>query len=176
MNEFINNLLLRIGLEENLNMNFNLSNEDFQDKLLKNIDSDIGFNLFEQFSSSENDYIGLVNQNNFTLRRRRQLFDFNYPFTKFTGTYEENISSTNVILKITFRSFFLILISLFLIFGYSFAIGDLLFNQTDEKLLILFLLIIHATFMFSIFYFIFKNQIKRSKKNIERDLFFMMYK
>lgn len=176
MNEFINNLLLRIGFEDNLILNFNLSKEDFQNKLLKNIDPDNGLNIFEQFTSSDNDYIGSVGQHNFTLRRRRQLFDFNYGLTKFTGNYAQNTDTTIVSLKINIRPFFLFFIFLFLLVGYSIAFGSLLFSSTEEKLFILPTLLLHAMFMFSIFYFIFKYQIKRSKKNIERDLFFIMYK
>ncbi|MFN8282804.1 MAG: hypothetical protein U0U67_06285 [Chitinophagales bacterium] len=176
MNEFINNLLLRIGLIDYLEMDFNVSKEDFKNKLLKSTDTDHGLNLFEALGSSENDYVGLISENNFTLRRRRQLFDFSYGLIKFEGNYNQNNATTRLDLKICIKSILLILVSFFLIFGYGIAIGSLLLSQTDEKLVILPFLIIHGIFMFSIFFFMFKYQIKRSKKNIERDLFFMMYK
>ena len=73
----MNDYLKKIKLAQEINIELQISKSDFTKKFRENVDeSDLGFEPFEVFTSSKNEYKGNIENNRFELKKRRKLFVF----------------------------------------------------------------------------------------------------
>ena len=177
MKERIENFLRIIKLFDNLTMNFNVSKSVFIKKLKANVDYDDGIAMFEEFSSSKNDYKGTVTENSFALRKRRRFMEFNFGLAKINGKLYSKEDNTKVEMTIGLRPFIPLFILAMIIIMYAIGLSSMFtYENSNQGVFGPVFLLFHGLFMLTIFYFVFKKEIISSKKRIERDLFYIINK
>src|SRR5690606_15147097 len=85
--------LEQLKLIDYLTTEIQIERRVFVEKLKGHVDhGNIGiiFSTFEAFSSSKNEYKGIVNFDSYKIRRRRKLFDMNISLAIAEGTFREN--------------------------------------------------------------------------------------
>jgi len=168
MNNVFLLFLAKIKLIDSLQMNFSVSKKLFIQKLEENIDDDKKFQIFEQFSSSYNDYKGVVNEEGFRLRRRKHFADYNLGLTSIFGRIEDKGEKIKIDIRLFINpTFVLLLLGLF-----GFFITVMIFNDSN----ILIFIISYSILLFIIVYIILRNDISKAKKDFEKDLFFYINK
>ncbi len=132
-------------------------------------------NSFEVFSSSNNEYKGQVGYEGFKIKRRRKLFDMSPSTAVASGTYRQHQEKLIIETEINAFSGMMIPLFVLLIFMYTIAIGSFIVADQIEGnaagVAIPFL-ILHAIFMFGIFYLLMRRSAKRMKYELERELYY----
>lgn len=174
----MNDYLKKINLAQEINIELQISKSDFTKKFRENVDeSNLGFEPFEVFTSSKNEYKGFIENNSFELKKRQKLFDTNYSFSKATGTIVQE--TDKLIIKTLICGFqkkmfvvFGFLIVFYAIFLSSIFIGD----DNAPKFFILPFLLFHASLMIGIPYFVMRRSVKRMVYDLERDFHYWVTK
>ena len=131
---------------------------------------------FEAFSSSDNDYIGWVEQEGFEFRRRRKMFQPNFNQAYVTGKMVQDRDRLIITSKIygigkALKIFLISILGFYVLFA---AIALLVSTtETDFPPYIILFLIPHALFMFCIPFFMAKYGVKRMKKELEREFHYI---
>lgn len=168
--------LEKIKLIDYLNTELKIGKQQFVERLSSVVDEgSIGVfsNPFEAFSSSENEFKGHVTYDGFRIRRRRKFFDASMNIAIATGNFVEQDGSLKIKTVINgstkvFIPFYIILIIFYSIFFVAISIS----KDNDSSWAIPFLLL-HASFMFGIPYFMMRRGVKRLKREIEREFFYL---
>ena len=172
MNEF----LRRLKLLDSLTTTLPISKHEFVDRLSKITDNGttgMFSDPFEAFSTSKNELKGEVDYDGFKLKRRRRFFDTNMNLAVATGSFKENNGQLIIETEISgFNNFFLVFYFFLLIFYSVFMFGFLRDGRNTDLIAIPFLLL-HATFMFAIPYFMMRRSVKRLKYELDREFFYL---
>ncbi|WP_310558412.1 hypothetical protein [Flavobacterium sp.] len=174
----MNDYLKKINLAQEINIELQISKLDFTKKFRENVDeSNLGFEPFEVFTSSKNEYKGYIENNGFELKKRQKLFDTSYSFAKASGTFVQETD------KLTIKTFIcgfqkkMFVFFGFLIFFYAIFLSGIFFaDDNAPKFIIVPFLLFHATLMFGIPYFIMRRSVKRMVYDLERDFHYWVTK
>ena len=163
----------------------NTSRVEFVEALQNNVDqADIDsffsnfFQGFEVFDSSKNLFKGRVNSDGFKIRKRRRMFNSSSGLAKATGRFREKNDQLEIKTTISaWNNILLFVIGMLLIF-YVIFISLFLFNSEfrSGSFFVLPFLIIHALFMFGIFYFLMRKSIKNLKQDLKREFVYIINK
>lgn len=171
--------LRRLKLIDNLTLEMEVSKNEFVDKLRQNVDeAEIGLfsNPFEVFTKSKNLYKGRVGYDGFEIKRRRRFFDSNMNVAVARGSFMQKGNLLLIRTEINGFSWIIAPLFIVLIIFYAFFIGMFFtdsFGSKSQPLYILPFIIVHASLMFGLPYFIMKSGVKRLKRELERELFFI---
>jgi hypothetical protein len=171
-------LLERLKLIDHLTTEISIDKRDFVEKLKKNVDQgNTGtlFSAFEAFSSSKNEYKGTVTPDTFKLRRRRKMFDMNRSLAIAEGNFRQKENLLIIEATISgFRNIFIPFIVIVLLFYAASAVSFFLYGNAGALMwLILPVLLVHASLMLGIPYFIMRKSVSRMKYELERDFYYM---
>ncbi|MBT1696672.1 hypothetical protein KK083_07295 [Fulvivirgaceae bacterium PWU4] len=171
-------LLERLKLVDYLTTEISIDKREFVEKLKKNIDQgDTGtfFSAFEAFSSSKNEYKGTVTPDSFKLRRRRKMFDMNRSLAIAEGTFRQKENLLVIEATISgFRSIFIPFIVLLLLLYVTAAVSFSLYNTAGTLMWFMFpFMLVHASLMLGIPYFVMRRSVSRMKYELERDFYYI---
>lgn len=181
--ELMRKLLEQLKFIDYLTTEIPIKKEDFLEAFRKNVDEgNTGtlFSGFEAFSASKNQYKGTVGNDNFKIRRRKRLFDFNPSGAIIKGTFKQK-DDNMLVIESEINSFHGVIIP-FLIFILLFYIAaiTLAFTLPDDdgiiRWLMLPIILIHATFVLGIPYLMARRSTSRLKYELERDFYYMTKK
>jgi hypothetical protein len=170
------NTLKKLKLIDHLTMELNISRNEFVNKLKKVVDKgDIGFfsDIFDGFSSSNNELKGQVDYNGFKIKRRKRFFDTNMNFAFADGIFNEQNGTLKIETEINGFSGFFIPFYIILIIFYSIFILAIGNSGNNERYFAIPFLIFHATLMFGIPYFMMRRSVKRLKYELEREFYYI---
>lgn len=174
----MNTYLKKLNLVQEINIELQISKSDFIKKFRENVDqSNFGFEPFEVFKSSKNEYKGNIENAGFELKKRRKLFDTSYSFAKATGTLIQE--TDKLIAKIVINGFqkkMLVFIGFLTMFYIIFIISIVLGDDKIPKFFFLPFVLFHAALMFGIPYFIVRRGVKRMVYDLERDFHYWVTK
>jgi hypothetical protein len=174
----MNDYLKKINLAQEINIELQISKSDFTKKFRENVDeSNLGFEPFEVFTSSKNEYKGNIENNRFELKKRRKLFDTNYSFAKATGIFVQETDKLIIKTLISgFQKKMLFFVG-FLVFFYAIFLSSIfLADDNAPKFFILPFLLFHAALMLGIPYFMMRRSVKRMIYDLERDFHYWVTK
>lgn len=169
-------LLKRLKLVDYLYTTLPINKTDFINRLQQI--TDIGntgmfSDTFDVFSSSKNEFKGQVDLNGFKLKRRRRLFDTNMNFAVASGTFAENKGQLIIEAEVNGFKHFFIFFYIFLIIIYSVFIFGFLGTKNKENFVAIPFILVHATFMFVLPYFMMRRSVARLKYELEREFFYL---
>lgn len=171
-------ILERLKLVDYLTTEIPIEKNLFIEKLKMNVDQgDTGIFLsaFEAFSSSKNQYKGMVTSDSFKIRRRRKLFDMNMSWPVAEGRFKQRDNTLVIESTITsFRGIFIPFIVLMIMFYLAFIVS-FIFSGVPAKFGWLFVpfVFIHASIMFGIPYVIMRRGVSRMKYELEREFYYL---
>jgi hypothetical protein len=172
----MSSLLERLKLVDHLTTEIEIDRKTFVEKLQNNVDrGDAGFftSPFEAFSSSKNQYKGIVTFDTFKIRRRRRFFDMmqsRLAVAEGRFIQRENMLVVEATIKSFAGIFLIVMFTFYLLLIGSMAFSDA--NGNKDWAFIPFILI-HALFMLGIPLFIMRRAVSRMKYELERDLYFL---
>ena len=174
------NTLHKINLIEYLRLELEVQKNDFVTKLREHVDQGSTSSLsdaFDVFSRSKNEYKGEVNYNSFKIKRKKKFFEANFNTAIANGTYYQKDNTLVIEAEINgFRKIF-IFYYLFLIIFYLFFITGFTFFNTDQSghinLFSTLFIFLHGLFMLSLPYFLMRRSVKRLKRELEREFFYL---
>lgn len=166
-------------LIDHLTTELELDKMEFVKRLRQQVDEgDVSFlsGAFEAFTSSDNDFVGTVSTEGFTFRRRRKMFERSMNLAYVTGSYSQErdrlVISTDII---GFRKIMLFYFG-FLVILYLFFISIFLFSASLEEslpIMIILPILLHASIMFLLPYFLARRSVQKLKKEVEREFHFL---
>lgn len=168
--------LKRLKLIDRMTTTLQISKVEFVNRLNEITDqgsTGIFSDSFDIFSSSNNEFKGQVNFDNFKIKRRRRFFDTNMNFAVANGTFIENNGQLTIETELNGFNNFFILFYVLLILFYSFFIFGLIASDNNIEFIAIPFIILHATFMFALPYFIMRRSVKRLKYELEREFFYL---
>ncbi|KQT21603.1 hypothetical protein ASG22_15720 [Chryseobacterium sp. Leaf405] len=168
MNSFYKN----IGLYDSLNFDIDMSKSEFEESLKK-----ITYKTNTTFISlipdngipTRFEYLGIINKDDFTIKRRRHFFDFNILHSIIKGNISEENNKTSIIIEFT------PLISHFLALVFIPVISLFITIQIMQESTNYFVIALPAI-LTMVQYFGLKRSIKRDKYDFERELNFIAQK
>ena len=172
------NFLRKINLIQDLNFKLNVSKIDFTKKFRENVDeSNLGYELFEVFKSSSNEYKGNIYNNNFELKKRKKFFDTSYSFAKAEGALIEENQQLNIKVEINgFKKRMILFFGMMIIFYLIFISGSFFLDNNEVPVFVLPFLVIHMVIMLGIPYFLIKRSVTRMAYDLERDFHYWVTK
>ena len=155
-----------------------MEKREFVRKLMMSVDqANLGsfISPFEAFSSSKNEYKGMVTYDSFKIRRRRRLFEMGVISPVAEGHFRQKDDVLVIESRIkNFRGFFVPIIFLIMLFYVAFLVS---FISSDVPVAIRWIFVpfifIHAGLMLGIPYFIMRRAVSRMKYELERDLYYL---
>ncbi|VXB64892.1 conserved hypothetical protein [Flavobacterium sp. 9AF] len=163
-------------LIDSLSLSLPSNKAKFIEKFKENVEpSDLSFTPFEALSNSPYIYKGNILENIFTIQKKKKLFAAKQTHPIATGKIIENINGITVTMEINGISPIMKFFYGFLIFFYSIfilAILSISFIDSLFSLIAFPFIIIHATLMFTIPFFMIKSSVKNFKLEIEREFYF----
>ncbi|MDR6158377.1 hypothetical protein QF023_001893 [Chryseobacterium sp. SLBN-27] len=164
-----------IGLYEHLSFNMDMNKSEFIESLRK-----ITYKTNTNFISLVPDngiptrfeYRGIVNPNNFTIRRRIRFFDSNISASIIKGQFLEKNNRMEISIEFFPLRFHILIL---LLFSISFLIIVLYLDRKENNEFI-FPLIMMPIIISTTHYFTVKRNIQRSKYDFERELYFISQK
>jgi hypothetical protein len=173
------NFLRKINLIQDLNFKLNVSKIDFTTKFRDNVDeSNLGYEPFEVFKSSSNEYKGNIYNNNFELKKRRKFFDTSYTFAKAEGILIEENQQLNIKVEINgFKKQMILFFGMMIIFYLIFICGSLFFEDKNPlPVVVLPFILLHMCLMLGLPYFLIKRSVTRMAYDLERDFHYWVTK
>jgi hypothetical protein len=171
-------VLERLKLIDHLTTELRIGKYEFVEELRRNVDeggTGIFLSSFEAFSSSKNEYKGVVTSDSFRIRRRRRFFDMAISMAVAEGSFRQRENMLIIESTISaFRTVFMPFIGLILV-GYISLIVAFVSSDTPGESGWFFLpfILIHAAIMLGIPYFIMRRGVARMKYELEREFFYM---
>jgi hypothetical protein len=162
--------LKKIKWIDHSELSFNMDQREFVDRLKEHLGPYRPQGMFEAFSGGP-DYVGKIEGNEITMRRKRKIFDWTMGAVIIDAKLKEKNGSVQVDALIQFPRWMPVMIISFfgLMYGLAFILLITGVFATDVPLLGLFI-IIHFVVLFSIFYFLFRIAIQSAKHHYERDM------
>jgi hypothetical protein len=172
------NFLRKINLIQDLNFKLNVSKIDFIKKFRENVDeSNLGYEPFEIFKSSSNEYKGNIFDNYFELRKRRKFFDTSHTFAKAEGILREENQQLNIQVEINgFKKRMVLFFGGMIVFYLIFIVGSFFLDNNEVPVFVLPFLVIHMLIMLGIPYFLIKRNVARMAYDLERDFHYWVTK
>jgi hypothetical protein len=177
----MSNILRKLKVIEDITIELPISKSDFINKFRANVEySNLSFSPFEgfeAFTSSKFEYKGNCNEQGFEIKKRRKLFDTNYSFARAKGTFKESFDKLIITTEINaFRKKMYFFLGFILLFDF-FIISTAVFAKSNELALFLVpFILIHASLMIGIPYFIMRRSVKRMNFDLERDFHYWVTK
>ena len=169
-------LLMRLKLIDRMTTTLEISRVDFLSGLSEITDeASTGMMsvAFDVFSSSKSEFKGHIGLNSFEIRRRRRVFDTNLSFAVASGTFNESNGQLVVETEVNgFNNFFIFFYVCLVVF-YLIFLGELFSGDTKDGIIVIPILLLHATFMFAMPYLIMRRGVKRLKYELEREFFYL---
>lgn len=170
----------RLKLRDYLTVELAVTKSDFVNKLKQIVDpGTVGgmfADTFDVFSSSKKVYKGEVSSAGFLIKRRRRFFDFNSIGARAKGTYGQSDKGLRVDVTVNgFESSFTIYYIAITIF-YSLFLGTVVFAGMSGSGFPFFavpFILLHATFMYGWPYFMMKRAVANTKRELEREFYFL---
>ena len=158
-----------------------INKQDFIDRLQANVDrKELGFfsDSTDIFSSSKNDFKGIVGHEKFKIKRKRKFFDFNVNLAVAKGTYRQK--GDNLLIEAEINGFTTLMIPfyVFLIIFYTiFVVSMFKVDANESNVFSVFpFILFHALFMFGLPYFFMRSSTKRLKHELEREFYYLTKK
>lgn len=172
--------LKRIGVIQNTVIRLETDKNEFVKKLKNNVEnSDLSWSssIFEALKTSKHEYKGTVNSNDFKIRKKLTLFNNKHGGMPIIHGKIRQVN-TLIYLDVEINGFkkvfvfFLVFMALFYSIG---IIGFLITSKSNEAFPLFFipLLILHGFIMIFLPVFFIRKGIKATKKELEKDFFFM---
>lgn len=174
----MSDFLRKINFIKDIVIQLPVSKIDFIQKFRINVDeSNLDYEPFEVFQSSTNEYKGYIGDYIFEIKKRRKLFDMNYPFfAKVTGELIEENDQLTINTEIScLKKRMVLFLVIILLFYLSFFI--MIFN--DKNTVPFFMapfFLIHMSFMIGIPYFVIRRSVNRMAYDLERDFHYWVTK
>lgn len=173
--------LIKLKLIDYLSTELQIEKKDFLEKLRATTDKGsvgIFINPFEVFSSSQNELKGQIYENGFKLQRRRRFFDSSANLAVATGKLSEKDYLLIIETEINgFNSFFIFFyVFLILIYSIFLVVGFVIPTDSGIPFFIIPFIIVHASIMFLLPYFLMRRSVKRLKYELEREFFYLTKK
>ena len=171
--------LKRIKLIDNLQTELEIERTDFVHKLSQHVDegsTGIFSDAFDVFSKSKNEYKGKVDINGFKIKRRKRLFDTNINLAVASGRYNQKGNKLIIDTEINGFSPIFIPFFIFCLLFYPIFITIFLFAENTDTATMLFaipFILLHGSFMLGIPYFLMRRGVKRLKRELEREFFYL---
>jgi hypothetical protein len=167
--------LRRIKLVEDLQMILPIGKQAFIQTLRTQVDPP-SFGLFSLFEGGKNEYKGTVTENGFELRRRRRMFDSKLSISRSVGLVSQSGSQLHIDIIIKGYNDYIVFMIIMIILVYGIGIVATFFAafQNDKIFSAAPFILVHATVMIGIFYAVVRRGVRRTKYDLERDLYFMM--
>ncbi|MCK8480739.1 hypothetical protein [Psychroserpens algicola] len=175
------NFLRNIKLIDDFTTEINISKSEFISRLKRQVDeSSLGvFSDFgDVFSSSKNEYKGVVNYDGFKFKRKRRFFDTKMNVATVSGNYRQ-VSDTLIIeSQITGFTGIIMFFFIFAMLIYTVFIMTFIFGTAggDKPFYMIPFIALHALLMFGIPYFIVRRSVKRFKYDLEREFHYIASK
>jgi hypothetical protein len=172
----MNNILRKIGLLDSMKVELEIDKKEFVKILKANVDENKS-DFLDVFSSSKNNYKGVVSYDSFEIKRKHRLFDMNMNFAKVMGKFKQKENNLLIDMNINaFQGKMMVMFIFMLLFYTIFIIGFSFAENVDGNAagIALPFIFIHALFMFGIPYLMSRRSVSRMKYEIERDLYFML--
>ncbi len=171
----MNDFLKRIKLIDYFSTELKISKLDFVDRLYRITDAGrtgAFSESFEAFTSSNNQYKGLITLEGFKIKRRRKIFN-SVNTAVAVGSFEEVNGTLKIETKINgFSSVFIPLY--ILVLSVYIAVFIALANSVGgDKSFVIFILIFQLIFMLIIPYFFMRASVERLKYELEREFFYL---
>ncbi|PIF30937.1 hypothetical protein CLU81_1395 [Flavobacterium sp. 9] len=174
----MNDFLRKINFIKDIVIQLPVSKIDFIEKFRINVDeSNLSYEPFEVFQSSTNEYKGYIENNYFELKKRRKLFDMNYPFAKVTGelTQENDQLIINAEISCFRKRMILFLVGILLFYSLFFI--SMAFNSENKiPFFIVPFLLVHMSLMIGAPYFIIRKIVNKMAYDLERDFHYWVTK
>jgi len=169
-NSFVN-FLKKIKWIGHSELSFNMNQQEFVDRLQEHLGPYRPQGMFEAFSGGPNDYVGKIEGDEITMRRKRKIFDWTMGAVIIDAKLKEKNGAVQVDALIQFPKWMPVMVFSFfvLMYGLAFILVITGVFADDVPLMGLFI-IIHFVVLFSIFYFLFRIAIKSAKHHYERDM------
>ncbi|HRG89310.1 MAG TPA: hypothetical protein PLW44_09840 [Chitinophagales bacterium] len=169
-------ILVRLKLIDTMTITLQISKDDFVGRLSEITDKESTgtmSDMFDIFSSSNNEYKGEVTYERFTIKRKRRFFDTNMNLAIAEGTFNVHNGQLTIETEINgFKYFYLLFCALLVVFYSIFFIGIL--NSDDNiTLIVIPIVLLHGALMFAIPYLLMKRSVQRLKYDLEREFFFL---
>jgi len=175
--------LRKYGLIDNITVTVKTDKQTFARRLAKNVDpGNLGAfsGAFEAWESSNNDYKGQVTNDGFTIRRRKTFFQsqgFSMPIV--SGTFKEDRDELVIDAEIKSHTKYLVPI---LVFGLLFyvvfiSVFSLTVAGDENKMLLIVIpfILLHMCMMIGLPYLFMKRSVSRTKRDLERDFFYIAH-
>lgn len=131
--------------------------------------------MFDSFSSSKNEFKGQIGYDNFKLKRRRRFFDSGANMAVANGTFLEINGELTIETEISgFHDFYIAIYIIVIIIYALFIFG--ISTNIETGIFVLPFILLHATFMFVIPYFVTRRSVKRLKYELKREFFYLTKK
>ncbi len=165
--------LRKLRLIDDLSFDIGLPKHEFVPKLRRIVDYGNGgfISPFEMFSSSRNEYKGIVGNDYFKIRKRPKLFSRNH-FTLAEGTIEDLGGKTRIACEINGFNNFILFFYVFITIAYLIFIVTFLFID-EMPFFVLPFILLHAAVMYGLPYIIMRKGVVWMKRDLERDFFFL---
>lgn len=171
--------LTNIKLVDYLQTELEIPKREFVKKLKANVDkgsTSIFFSSFDMFSTSKKEYKGEVNESGFKIKRKRKFFDMNFNLAVAKGKITQE--GDHLIINTEINGFNNMMIPFYIlcILAYGVLIPVSIFaNNIDRPVFDFFLpfILVHATFMMGIPYFVMRRSTSRLKYDLEREFYFL---
>ncbi|MFY0594606.1 hypothetical protein [Roseivirga sp.] len=175
----MNELLRKLKLTQSFITELEVSKSEFLQVFKASVDPGTTSHFsdtFEVFKSSKNEYKGRIGYNDFKIKKRKKLFDFNVNLAVAEGSFIEKNNTLIIETKVNgfigaMIPFYIFVTLFYLIFLIGFPVTNP--EAGFEGFLIIPFIIIHAAFMLGIPYFFMRNSTKRMVHDLERDFFYM---
>lgn len=175
-------LLKKLKLKDSFEIEIPIEQDLFVERLTSIVDkgdTSIFSNISDVFSSSKNDYRGMVSNNSFSLKRKRKMFDMNINFAVAKGEFKQEIDQLKIKTDINafngpLKVFFFIIPVFYCVFLSAFFFSS---NKTESiQFVFVPFIIVHASFMLGIPYMMMRKSVGKMKKELERELYFLTKK
>ncbi len=179
MTPSMKDFLVTLKLVQFLQIELEVDKADFVKILKSNVDlgsTSRMFSGFEAFSSSKNEFKGNVSAIGFELRKRRRFFDMNGAAMavakgKFTQRGEKLIIDCEVN---GYHWFMGVILGVLILFYVFMGIGIMAAGDGLDTFFAVPFIIVHGLFMMGIPYFIMRMGVRKTHRELERELYFML--
>jgi len=167
--------LKRIKLIQHLTTELNVQKNAFIVAFRQHVDegNTSSWSSLDFLTSSKNVYKGQVGFDGFKIKRRAQLFDANTNFAVAKGTYRQIGQNLVINTEIYGVSRWMIFYYIIILLFYSVFIVLIFYVEDSDFKFTLPIILVHASFMFGLSYFLMRKSISRMKHDLERELYYV---
>lgn len=168
-------LLRKYKVIDDLTIQLTIDKADFIQKFRQHVepgDTGIIGNPFEVFSSSDQEFRGQVDLNGFVIRKRRKMFEPYANIAKAEGTFHQDQDKLRITTTVNAFNGMFLFYYVFVTFVYL-AFTVVIIAVEDIPVFVIPFLLLHAALMYGIPFFLMRGGVKRMKRDLEREFFYM---